>query len=146
MPDYRRGSERPCERCRRQFRPLVKLLNIGRGRFCSRQCSNEFNKHLGCNNAAWKGGVNEANSHARTKARRSRYRRRYPEKAAACLAVCKAIIAGKLIRPGICSECQQPCKPQGHHADYSRQLEVRWLCGACHRRLHGIVSRCKSVA
>ena len=39
---------------------------------------------------------------------------------------------GKLIRPDQCEECGVACKPDAAHVDYSRPLEVRWLCRPCH--------------
>jgi len=48
----------------------------------------------------------------------------------------KAVNDGKLNRPSECSECNTSCKPEGHHIDYSRPLDVLWLCRGCHRKLH----------
>ena len=47
-----------------------------------------------------------------------------------------AIKIGKVVRPEHCSECQIECKPEGHHDDYSKPLEVRWLCRPCHEAHH----------
>src|SRR5271165_5386820 len=41
-----------------------------------------------------------------------------------------------LFRPLTCSNCHKPCKPEAHHADYSKPLEVTWLCKECHETLH----------
>lgn len=49
-------------------------------------------------------------------------------------AVRQAIKRGNLIRPTACEECGKTCKPQGAHHDYSRPLDVRWLCRSCHSR------------
>ena len=38
----------------------------------------------------------------------------------------------KLIRPTVCSECGNTGKIEAHHPDYSKPLEVDWLCKACH--------------
>jgi hypothetical protein len=45
-----------------------------------------------------------------------------------------AIRAGKLTRPNICEECGQERFTEAAHSDYSRPLDVRWLCVSCHRR------------
>lgn len=47
-----------------------------------------------------------------------------------------AIRNGTVVRPGACSHCDTACTPHGHHADYGRALDVVWLCGRCHMRLH----------
>jgi hypothetical protein len=38
-------------------------------------------------------------------------------------------------RPRVCSHCWLSRKVQGHHPDYSKPLEVIWLCQNCHREL-----------
>lgn len=45
-----------------------------------------------------------------------------------------AIDAGRLIR-GCCEVCGAP-NAEGHHEDYSRPLEVRWLCRPHHAEIH----------
>lgn len=47
-----------------------------------------------------------------------------------------AVETGKLIRPESCSECKKICTPHAHHEDYSKPLEVIWLCSTCHFYLH----------
>jgi hypothetical protein len=49
----------------------------------------------------------------------------------------------KHLRPQHCSACGVECKPQGHHPDYSKPLEVVWLCRPCHRVADGLESRRK---
>jgi len=64
--------------------------------------------------------------------RRQRWRLRYPEKKRAQRQVADAIESGKLVRPSACESCGVQTKPQGHHPDYSKPLDVRWLCKPCH--------------
>lgn len=60
-----------------------------------------------------------------------------PEKAAAHKAVVRALRAGRLWNPRICSNCGAKTRYlDAHHDDYSKVLEVRWLCSSCHRRHH----------
>jgi hypothetical protein len=40
---------------------------------------------------------------------------------------------GKLMRPDTCADCSAPPEEM-HHEDYSKPLEVTWLCCRCHRR------------
>lgn len=52
-----------------------------------------------------------------------------------------ALKRGTLIRPDTCSKCGDTPTPakdgrsriQGHHHDYSKPLDVEWLCAKCHR-------------
>ena len=56
-----------------------------------------------------------------------------PEKCKARRAVSSAIRADRLI-PGPCEHVGAVCagRIEGHHDDYSKPLEVRWLCKAHH--------------
>jgi hypothetical protein len=44
-----------------------------------------------------------------------------------------AVRRGVLIRPARCQDCGRRCFPDAHHEDYSKPLEVEWLCRKCHR-------------
>ena len=46
-----------------------------------------------------------------------------------------AIERGEIIRPDNCSRCNIKSDIIGHHEDYSRPLEVIWLCYKCHRKI-----------
>ncbi len=75
----------------------------------------------------------EAGKQAVRRAKRS-YVRRNPMKKAATNAVANALRDGRLHR--------QPCevcgadKAQAHHDDYSKPLDVRWLCTTHHAEWH----------
>jgi hypothetical protein len=47
-----------------------------------------------------------------------------------------AVKIGKIFRPSECSQCHIEEALDGHHPDYSKPLEVQWLCRVCHRRRH----------
>jgi hypothetical protein len=57
-------------------------------------------------------------------------------KFAAQRAVQNAVKRGSLVRPERCEDCGLPGALHGHHEDYSRKLDVQWLCASCHRRRH----------
>lgn len=49
----------------------------------------------------------------------------------------KALREGRLVRPSTCERCGSGKRLiHGHHDDYSKPLEVRWLCGMCHQIVH----------
>ena len=79
-----------------------------------------------------------------TNATARRRHKAYPEKTAAHNAVTRAIRKGSLARPGQCSNCGVECKPNAHHDDYSKPLDVRWLCRRCHGILHGWYKECQA--
>lgn len=61
-----------------------------------------------------------------------KFRKRNPLKTAAYRTVNNATRYNKLVRPKICSKCGIKCKPDAHHPDYHKPLEVVWLCKTCH--------------
>ena len=72
-----------------------------------------------------------------TKARSSvKYREKYPEKYKARTMFGNAVRAGKVVRAETCVWCGLEGKTEGHHEDYSKPLDVAWLCPPCHRSEH----------
>ena len=63
-------------------------------------------------------------------------RERYPEKYKARTAVGNAVRDGRLIKPNVCSMCDSPGRIEGHHEDYSKLLDVIWVCPSCHSEFH----------
>ena len=67
-------------------------------------------------------------------AKTAEYRRKFPERYRANGLVAAAIRTGLLVK--------QPCaccgniEVEAHHADYSRPLDVVWLCPAHHKEIH----------
>lgn len=57
------------------------------------------------------------------------------DKAIARIALKRAVRNGAIVR-GPCTVCGDP-NTEGHHHDYSKPLEVEWLCFKHHREDHG---------
>lgn len=64
--------------------------------------------------------------------------RKFPEKFAARSALRKAIKSGDVAR-GACKVCGKTDRIHGHHEDYSKPLDVIWLCDKHHRELHASI-------
>ena len=77
---------------------------------------------------------------AQLKTYHQRRRKKYPERYAAHVAVCNAVRDGRLTRPDTCTKCGSTTKIQGHHPDYSKPLDVVWLCYRCHMNEHGKIA------
>lgn len=61
-----------------------------------------------------------------------------PTKKHAYMAVSAAVRAGAITRPNSCQGCgcsDAEHRIEAHHYDYSRPLDVIWLCTPCHRRI-----------
>lgn len=73
------------------------------------------------------------------KASLKRWSEKHPERKRASTAVGNAIRDGKLIPWPVCAVPECCGKPQGHHPDYSRPLDVVWLCDKHHKEAHALV-------
>lgn len=50
----------------------------------------------------------------------------------------EAVKTGDLINPSYCVGCLSYCVTECHHEDYSKPLNVLWLCRPCHAFVHSI--------
>ena len=67
---------------------------------------------------------------------RQRHRRKYPLATFVYVRVARAIRTGEITRPAHCEQCLMPHKYiYAHHENYSKPLEIVWLCSPCHRRI-----------
>jgi ribosomal protein S27AE len=64
------------------------------------------------------------------------WRKRNPEKREAWWTYANALRRGKIIPPDACSRCGKIGAVDGHHNDYSKPLDVIWLCRRCHIHEH----------
>lgn len=68
----------------------------------------------------------------RVSAHRRKFNSDNPEKRKAHYVVQTALRNGSMKRPPLCSACDATGRIEGHHEDYSKPLEVTWLCKPCH--------------
>jgi hypothetical protein len=64
------------------------------------------------------------------------WQKRNPEKRAAHILIGNFVRAGKIVKPLACECCHEPKRLHGHHDDYSKPLDVVWLCQPCHGQRH----------
>jgi hypothetical protein len=58
----------------------------------------------------------------------------------------KAINNGELVRSKKCQICSsKKGKMDGHHHDYSKPLDVIWVCKECHMLIHAKINRAKRL-
>lgn len=110
-----------------------------------------------CRRAKWRAPEYKAKKAARTakarvegrktasdQAHAAKRRELFPEKESAKSAVRNTLRKGEMVRPAVCESCNKSPPParggrsaiQAHHDDYSKPLDVRWLCIACHVAHH----------
>ena len=65
-----------------------------------------------------------------------KWQHRHAEARRAQTVVNNAIRDGRLVRGIACEFCRATERLHAHHDDYSKPLEVRWLCIPCHRPWH----------
>lgn len=100
-----------CKGCGKEFKIPIREIRRGKGRYCSLPCSSK-SAHVYS-----PPGTKEMKHETQREARR-------------------AVKDGRLSRPDSCESCGKSCVPQGHHDDYTKPLNVRWLCSQCHSLVH----------
>lgn len=76
------------------------------------------------------------NNKDKEKLRNKTLRQKFLQKSKARDALNAAIRKKRIINPKQCSLCDSKKTIQAHHEDYSKPLEVIWVCATCHARIH----------
>lgn len=71
----------------------------------------------------------------------ARYVVEFPDRVRANNALNHAVRDGRVIPWPVCAIPECSGKPVAHHPDYSRPLDVVWLCQAHHKQAHALVQR-----
>jgi len=148
------GLQSSCKRCQRIASRKWREKNPEKAAERNRRWHRENRERVSENNKRWnkenpdrraelnrrwtEQNRDRAAAHAKAK------RERYPQKEQARAEVRRALRQGRLVRPEYCEECGGEGRPykdgrspiQAHHDDYSRPLDVRWLCRDCHIATH----------
>lgn len=109
---------RICQECGIDFLALKSAVKRGYGKFCSRVCQNRVNGRK-------MRKLHPLGESGKTKAQSKAYK-----------AIQRAIERGDFERPHKCEKCCAEGKVHGHHHDYSKPLDVQWLCPKCHIHVH----------
>lgn len=131
---------RKCLTCGKEFGVPLKEIRRGKGKYCSLQCAGRAGgiafhakyDQRGLNNPNYKDG----NWQSRKYQYKLNYRKRHPDAAKAHDVARNAMRYGRLIKQS-CQICGKSKNIHAHHEDYSKPLEVIWLCDRCHRIMHG---------
>ena len=146
-----------CPRCGKE-RPLDKFYNNasmkdGKSTWC-KECRTEYQRRYRRSEKGKESirryrrsekGIRTVKKYRQTKKGKAvqdiaqkKKRKKYPEKDKASRAVNQAIYRGKLKKPDRCSIDNEECngRIEGHHPDYSKPLDVVWLCHFHHVAVH----------
>lgn len=138
----KRGNymEKQCFKCKtvKPFSDFYKHPRMADGHLnkCKECTKNDVGTHRGKNLEKIREYDRERGAR-QTPEYRKYYISTYPRKYVAKNMVNNAVRDGKLDKPSNCETCSKQSKRlHGHHDDYAKPLEVRWLCAACHSQWH----------
>ena len=124
-----------CKECGKEFLIRQKDIDRGKGKYCSLSCSGRGGNigriRLQDQNSNWKGGISKNNYHYKLI-----QNERHPEKIRARELLALAVLRGD-VKKLPCCVCGTDKDIQAHHPDYSKPLDVQWLCRKHHREIHG---------
>lgn len=105
-----------------------------------KQCQSEYDKSRTHNPKRVKARAEyaqtEAGKAAGSRAKKSWEKRNAIKKGASTM-VGNAVRDGRIEKSEFCEKCSiKNVRIHGHHDDYAKPLEVRWLCSRCHDEWH----------
>lgn len=128
-----------CIKCRQEFAFDRFYRNSGmkdgRSNKC-KECTKVDVRENRAKKIAYYRDYDKARGSRKTLSQIREYRMKNPDAYRAHNAVNNAIRDGKLKKKTECERCGSAGHIQGHHDDYSRPLDVMWLCAACHTQRH----------
>lgn len=137
-------AQRRCDGCGAELPPLKR-------RWCSERCrvrawsraNRDYHQQYRESHRELFSDATRSWREANPDARRE-YARRYDElnreKRRAHFALKNEVRKGRIVPPACCEQCGAEQRLHGHHEDYSKPLDVRWLCPICHAWLHAAVA------
>jgi len=129
------GSEKPLDQY--QVRRASKDGRTAACRECLRQRDRERFQKEKKKRREWSRRYYAGKGKEVVKACRKRWQEKNIIKRAAHIMVNNAVRDGKLKKPDNCALCWKTDVPlHGHHDDYTKPLDVRWLCKDCHAEWH----------
>lgn len=127
---------RTCAQCGVEFQWRVDKRRENRGSFCTRVCADKAKSTTlsGENHWRWNGGRKGQAKKTWLRQYKAKHYKSHPLQHKAWAAVYRAKKSGALVN-GPCEVCGSEYT-QAHHADYTKPLDVVWLCRAHHLDLH----------
>jgi hypothetical protein len=126
-----------CKECTKKRVKAHRIKNIDnireydrlRGRLEYRKKANR-ERNRSCNmSEAQKNRINES---------KKKWANNNKEKVYAQNILSKKLKKGEIFKPDKCIKCGSMCRLEAHHHDYTKPLDVLWLCKDCHSKEHRI--------
>lgn len=134
------GDTRPCSRCKESI--TVTEAMVRRHKYICGPCESQMATDWARRNREKKRASNNKYHAERSSGRAERtanWRANHPEKRAAHQAVQTAVRNGALIKSP-CQVCGRAVRIHAHHDDYSKPLDVIWLCHQHHMQRHAMLA------
>lgn len=125
------ATDTSCKPCRRKKVNEYRQKNIERIKAYDRDRGNLPHRVAGRKEYAKTEDGKKAFKRARQK-----WLSQNPIKRATHLILEYAVRSGRLDKPKCCSDCGAKGRIHGHHEDYTKPLDVIWLCAMCHAAIH----------
>lgn len=127
------ANDKSCKECRKALVRANRASKVEQYREYDRRRFDKPERVIA--RAEWK--QTEAGKQSKAKTSK-KYRLENPKKYAAHLALNNAVRDGIITKRTDCEECGETYYIEGHHDDYDKPLEVRWLCAGCHTSWHDL--------
>lgn len=140
LPDDFYGANRKCKDCVKER--VLAYQRTPKGREVHRRALARWNKTESAKLSSKRYKKSDKGIAAERRYQSS-LRKRNPDKVKARFAVQMALQKGDLVRPNECERCgSTEFQIDAHHPDYSKPIEVEWLCQPCHIVEHGSSEPC----
>ena len=130
---FYKGQKSKCKDCTKAAVKANRLANLEHYRAFDKARASM--PHRVAARAAYRTTTAYAESH---KAAGKRWAAKHPERRRANTMLDNAVRDGRVIPWPVCAVPECCGKPEGHHPDYSRPLDVVWLCDKHHKEAHAI--------
>lgn len=110
---------RKCLKCGEEFKTFPSQVKQGKGKYCSHKCGLKYGKE------------HRLYKNKTRKQTQKEYKEKHPDRVKAHETISTALKRNK-IKKMPCTVCGDK-KSEAHHEDYSKPLDVTWLCRKHHR-------------
>lgn len=138
--EFYRSSTKRCKECTKRAARFYRETNLERVRAYDRSRGSLSHR------VAARAEYAKTDSYARShEAAALRWSARHPDRRRANVIMGNAVRDGRLVPWPVCAVPECSDLPQGHHPDYSRPLDVVWLCPAHHKQAHALIAKVTST-